>query len=173
VDIGPLLAARNLGFHGLFSVGDGDPAEVLHFLAGHAATHAVLFAPGAGARPEVVRALGNKPLAVLGGEPLLRAATRRAGGMVTNDLEAWLAFGELAEAVVGKPRAPLAMVAGGGAALIARLAQTAGLELRIITLTTMKTRSLSRRLPRRPLTPTCCFNGHFPSASLHCAFSRT
>lgn len=133
VDVGPLVVARLLGVSWIISVGDGDPEDVLAFLAADEATGAVLFAPGAGARPEVVRVLGDKPVAVLGGEPLLRAAARRMGGMATDDLEAWLAFGALAEAEVGKPRAPLAIVAGGGAALIAQMARAAGLDLHVAT----------------------------------------
>jgi hypothetical protein len=133
VDVGPLVVAHDLGVSWIISVGDGDPEEALGFLAHDAATRAVLLSPGAGARPDVLGALGDKPVAVLGGEPLLRAAARRrAGSLSTEDIEEWLAFGLLAEADVGIPRRVLALVAGGGAAQITQMARTARLELRVV-----------------------------------------
>src|SRR5437870_727431 len=84
--------------------------------AADAATRVVLLAPGAGARPESLAKLGAKPAAVLGGDPLLRAMARRAGGLATDDLEAWIAFGRLAELEVSPATRAVALVAGGGAA---------------------------------------------------------
>lgn len=133
VDVGPLVVAHDLGVSWIISVGDGDPEETLGFLGQDATTRAVLLSPGAGARPSVLGALGDKPVAVLGGEPLLRAAARRrAGSFSTEDIEEWLAFGLLAEADVGMPRRVLALVAGGGAAQITQMARTARLDLRVV-----------------------------------------
>jgi hypothetical protein len=133
VDVGPLALAHDLGVSWIISVGDGDPEEALGFLGQDAATRAVLFSPGAGARPDVLGALGDKPVAVLGGEPLLRAAARRRpGSLSTEDIEEWLAFGLLAEADVSNPRRVLALVAGGGAAQITQMARAARLDLRVV-----------------------------------------
>jgi hypothetical protein len=133
VDVGPLAVAHDLGVSWILSVGDGDPEEALEFLGRDAATRAVLLSPGAGARPGMLGVLGDKPVAVLGGEPLLRAAVRRrAGSLSTEDVEEWLAFGLLAETEVGTPRRVLALVAGGGAAQITQMARTARLDLRVV-----------------------------------------
>ena len=132
LDVGPLVVARDLGVSWLLSVGDGDPGEALELCAADEHTRVVLFAPGAGARPESPRAAGDKQVAILGGAALVRAAVRRAGGLAADDLEEWLAFGRLAE-VNGTPLRPRALCTVGGAAQLAELARAAHLELPVIT----------------------------------------
>lgn len=105
-EVAPLLSARGLGVSWLISVGDGDPAEVLRFLALDPATSAILLSLGRGARAQTLyEALGDKPIALL--EPsslpvrdscLIRAVARRAGAVVTSQLEEWLAHAALLDA---------------------------------------------------------------------------
>lgn len=106
-EVAPLLFGRGLGVSWLISVGDGDPAEVLRFLALDPATSAILVAIGRGVRPSTLReVLGEKPAvllepasAVSKDSPLLRAVARRAGAVVTSQLEEWLAHAALLDAV--------------------------------------------------------------------------
>jgi hypothetical protein len=83
-ELPPLLEQRLLGVSWLISVGDGDPAEVLRFLAHDPATTGLLLALGKGARPQsLLDCLGGKPAVVLlppqhRDLALLRAVARRA-----------------------------------------------------------------------------------------------
>ncbi|HUQ06448.1 MAG TPA: hypothetical protein VM261_28285 [Kofleriaceae bacterium] len=95
-DLVPLFCARDLGVAWIISVGDGDPAEVLSFLAEDPATDAIAIALGSGARPAGLRPmLGAKPTVVLGGDPLCRAVARRAGAHVVDRIGEWLALAAL------------------------------------------------------------------------------
>jgi hypothetical protein len=130
-DVAPLAVARGLGVAWIISVGDGDAAEVLRFLSTDELTRAVLLA--APADPAAALELG-KPLCLLGGDPLLRAAVRRAGGSAVDHFEDWLARGALLDLGLAAPSRPRALVAGGGAALLAEAARAAGLALPITAL---------------------------------------
>ena len=132
-DVGPLAVARGLGGSWIISAGDGSVEELLAFLAPDEATCAVMLAASAGARPGCIAALAGKPAIVLGGDPLLRAAARRAGGADAADLEAWFAHGALWEAGVPAPTRPVALVVGGGALWVEQAARAAGLSLPVRT----------------------------------------
>lgn len=147
-EVVPLLVGHALGVSWLISVGDGDPAEALRFLALDPATTGVLLALGRGARAQTLLATAaDKPLVVL--EPpglrepvLLRAVARRLGARWVSDLEEWLAHGALLESgatapaeapsprsgkrVQRKARAAL-VVLGGGADLVTSEALAVGL----------------------------------------------
>lgn len=106
----PLLGGRGLGLSWLISVGDGDPAEVLRFLSLDPATSGILLALGRGARAQTLSAaLVDKPVVLL--EPptlapregqLVRAVARRAGAVVTSQLEEWLAHAALLDAAADR-----------------------------------------------------------------------
>src|SRR5205823_1946413 len=82
-DLGPLAVARGLGLSWIVSVGDGDPAESLAFLAADPATSSLAVVLGGGARGSTLRAvLGAKPAVVWGGDELCRAVVRRSGATV-------------------------------------------------------------------------------------------
>jgi hypothetical protein len=135
-DVAPLAVARGLGVSWIISIGDGEVEDTLDFLASDAATRAVLLAAGNEAgeralRPGALAPLGDKPAVVLGGDPLLRAAARRAGGAAVDDLEAWFAHGALLDAGVTRPERPVAVVIGGGAQLLEQAARSASVKLPI------------------------------------------
>lgn len=136
-EVVPLLCSRGLAASWLISVGDGDPAEVVRFLARDPATRAVLLAVGRGLRPQsLLPVLGDKP-AVLFELPmtpardraLLRAVARRTHATITTDLEEWLAHAALFDAAAavepgtqsGSSRRAKAavVVVGGGADFVA------------------------------------------------------
>ncbi|MSP63355.1 MAG: hypothetical protein EXR72_24030 [Myxococcales bacterium] len=127
-EVAPLAIAGGLGVSWIISVGDGDPTEVLAFLAADAATRLVLIA--APTEASAMTALGGKRAVLLGGDPLARAAARRAGGAAVDDVEAWLAHGALL-AAGARPERPVAVVVGGGATVLAEAARAAGLHLPI------------------------------------------
>lgn len=142
-EVAPLACARGLGVSWIVSVGDGDAGEVLAFLARDPQTRAVLLA--APASPESLAALG-KPAVVLGGDPLTRAAARRAGGAAVDDLEAWLQRGALHQAGAS-PGAPLrALVVGGGAPQLAQAARAARVPLEVQQLDDEDQAALERAL---------------------------
>lgn len=138
-EVVPLLRARRLGISWLISVGDGDPAEALRFLAVDPATSGILVALGRGARAATLHgALGGKQTALLdlgssagpgreGG--LCRAVARRAGAAAVSGLEDWLAYGTLFDsaALAGAPASRRASVAilvlGAGTDFVAAEAQ--------------------------------------------------
>ena len=139
-ELPPLLEQRLLGVSWLISVGDGDPAEVLRFLAHDPATTGLLLALGKGARPQsLLDCLGGKPAVVLlppvhRDLALLRAVARRAMTRVTASFEEWLAHGALLDAGFGqaspgrtvarrslaKPARTSVLVFGAGADLVQR-----------------------------------------------------
>lgn len=110
----PLLGGRGLGLSWLISVGDGDPAEVLRFLGLDPATSGILLALGRGVRAQTLSAaLADKPVVLL--EPptlapregqLVRAVARRAGAVVTSQLEEWLAHAALLDAAAERGAGP-------------------------------------------------------------------
>jgi hypothetical protein len=110
-EVAPLLFGRGLGMSWLISVGDGDPAEVLRFLALDPATRAILIAVGRGMRAQTLREALSEKTAVLLEPPsgagkdshLIRAVARRAGAVVTSQLEEWLAHAALLDAVAEGP----------------------------------------------------------------------
>ncbi len=127
-EVAPLAIARQLGVSWIISVGDGDAAETLAFLGEDSATQTVLLAASTSAAS--LKDLRGKSLLVLGGEPLLRAAARRAGGMAFDDLEAWLAQALLRSAgIAHRPARLAALIAGGGAPLVRDAARNAGLAI--------------------------------------------
>src|SRR5262249_47235502 len=86
-DLGPLAVARGLGISWIISVGDGDPAEALAFLAADPATTALAVLLGEGANGPSLRAvLGAKPTVIWGGDAMARAVARRAGAPVVDGI---------------------------------------------------------------------------------------
>lgn len=130
-EVVPLLAGRGLSASWLISVGDGDPAEVVRFLARDPATRAVLLALGRGVRAQTLLPfLAEKPAVLLDlpttpvrDRALLRAVARRCRAVVTSDLEEWLAHAALFDAAAiteprpsgpsRRPRAAMVVVGGG------------------------------------------------------------
>lgn len=131
-EVGPLLTGRGLSVSWLISVGDGDPAEVVRFLARDPATRAVLIALGRGVRAQtLLPLLADKPAVLLDlpttavrDRALLRAVARRSRAVITNDLEEWLAHAALFDAAASpaesrpgassrRPRAAMVVVGGG------------------------------------------------------------
>ncbi len=142
-DVVPLLCHRGLSASWLISVGDGDPAEVVRFLARDPATRAILIAGGRGLRPQtLLPLLSDKPAVLLDlpttatrDRALLRAVARRSRAVVTSDLEEWLAHGALFDALAPTVRAASTgsarkakaalVVVGGGADFVAAEVQRA------------------------------------------------
>lgn len=136
-EFAPLLCRRGLSASWLISVGDGDPAEVVRFLARDPATRVVLLAVGRGLRPQtLLPLLGDKPAVLLElpttptkDRALLRAVARRTHATLTSDLEEWLAHAALFDAAAPLDAAPQAgsarrakaavVVVGGGADFVA------------------------------------------------------
>ncbi|MDW8280251.1 MAG: hypothetical protein RMK29_00975 [Myxococcales bacterium] len=133
----PLLLRRRMGLSWLISVGDGDPADVLRFLAADPATSGVLLALGRGSRAATLHGvLGSKQAALLelpgigtSREGMLcRAVARRAGVPLVSELEAWLAHGSMYDVAARPARGRAAVVVlGAGADLVAAEAQRARL----------------------------------------------
>lgn len=130
-EVVPLLVGRGLSASWLISVGDGDPAEVVRFLARDPATRAVLLALGRGVRAQtLLPLLAEKPAVLLDlpttpvrDRALLRAVSRRCRAVITSDLEEWLAHAALFDAAAiteprpggggRRPRAAMVVVGGG------------------------------------------------------------
>lgn len=112
-EIIPLLCKHNLGISWVISVGDGDPAEVVQFLQADPSTQGVLLACGKGTKAiSLQTALGPKKTAVLSFDDALphtkeallyQAVARRAGAVVAQSLEEWLAHGALFERASSTP----------------------------------------------------------------------
>lgn len=136
-EVAPLLCSRGLSASWLISVGDGDPAEVVRFLARDPSTRAILLAVGRGLRPQtLLPLLAEKPAVLLElpmtparDRALLRAVARRTRALLTADLEEWLAHAALLDAAAPlEPSAQLGssrrakaavVVVGGGADFVA------------------------------------------------------
>jgi hypothetical protein len=133
-DLGPLAVARGLGLSWIVSIGDGDPAEALAFLAADPATTSLAVALGDGATGATLRpVLGAKPSVVLGGDELCRAVVRRAGAIACATLDEWLARAALLDAAI-EPGSPVGViVVGGGRAWVERELRSAGLDASLST----------------------------------------
>lgn|GEM_PF-3156266 len=132
-DIVPLCLDRALGVSFIVSVGDGDPAETLRFLAQERHTEVLAVVLGAGQNPASLRAvLGAKPSVVLGAEGMCRAVARRAGAHVVDRLDDWLALAALLDAGVELGGRARVIVAGGGKALVAAEIAAAGLSAELV-----------------------------------------
>jgi len=131
-DLGPLVLARGLGLSWIVSVGDGDPADALAFLGADPATAAIALVLGAGANgASLRRVLGLKPTVVLGGDPVCRAVARRAGALVADSLDAWLARSALLDAGVEPGAAVSVIVVGGGRAYVEDEVRAVGLDAEV------------------------------------------
>lgn len=154
-EVAPLLWGRGLGASWLISVGDGDPAEVLRFLGLDPATSGILLALGRGARSQTLHeALGDKPVVLL--EPpsplardssLIRAVARRAGAVVTAQLEEWLAHAALLDAAAENGQASDGVATPAGPARRLRAAVVvAGAGADFVSSEVQKVRSQQRAL---------------------------
>jgi hypothetical protein len=132
-DLGPLVLGRGLGISWIISVGDGDPAEALAFLAADPATTSLAVVLGAGASGATLRsALGAKPSVLWGGDALCRAVARRAGASLVDGLDGWLAQAARLDAGL-EPGAPLqVVVVGGGRAFVEGEVRAAGLDAPVL-----------------------------------------
>jgi acyl-CoA synthetase (NDP forming) len=131
-DVAPLAIARGLGISWIVSVGNGDPAEAIAFLAADPATEAlaVVLGPGA-AGPSLRASLGAKPAVVWGGDPVARAVSRRAGAFVVDGVSQFLARAALLSAGV-EPGAEVAViVVGGGRGFVEGELRAAGLAAKV------------------------------------------
>ncbi len=136
-DLGPLALSRGLGLSWIISVGDGDPAEALAFLAADAATVAIAVVLGVGADGATLRAaLGAKPAVVLGGDELSRAVVRRSGAVAASSLDEWLARAALLDAGVEPGQAVSLIVVGGGRAFVESELRASGLEAPVVAVET-------------------------------------
>jgi hypothetical protein len=132
-DVVPLCLARDLAVSFIISVGEGDPSEALRFLAADPETRGLAVVLPANARAAAVgAALGPKPAVVLGGDALCRAAARRAGAIVVDSLDEWLARAALLAAGVEPGMPASVVVVGGGSALVAAELTKAGLEAPLV-----------------------------------------
>lgn len=120
----PLLCRQGWGISWLVSVGQGDPAEVLRFLAMDPATTAVLVALGDGVRSHTLASVaGQKQMVLLDQNEhankeyeLCHAVARRHQIPVVGDLEEWLAYGGLHAsqcAVVAETPVHIAVIGAG------------------------------------------------------------
>jgi acyl-CoA synthetase (NDP forming) len=136
-DLGPLSVARGLGLSWIISVGDGDPAEALAFLAADAATRALAVVLGDGADGATLRGvLGAKPAVVWGGDELCRAVVRRSGASAAASLDEWLARAALLDAGVEPGARVSVVVVGGGRAFVETELRAAGLEATLVNVET-------------------------------------
>jgi hypothetical protein len=132
-DVVPLALARGLRISWIVSVGDGDPAEALAFLGADPMTDALAVVLGAGARGPTLRsAIGLKPTVVLGGDAVCRAVARRAGALVVDGLDGWLARAALLDAGVEPGDEVSVIVVGGGRAYVENEVQAAGLTAEVV-----------------------------------------
>jgi hypothetical protein len=131
-DVGPLALARGLGISWIVSVGDGDPAEALAFLGADPLTASLAVVLGDGASGASLRnVLGVKPTVVWGGDAVCRAVARRAGAIVVDGIDEWLARAALEDAGVQPGAKVSVVVVGGGQSFVARAVEAAGLDAEV------------------------------------------
>ncbi|HZS37550.1 MAG TPA: hypothetical protein VFF06_12025, partial [Polyangia bacterium] len=131
-DVVPLALARGLGVSWIISTGDGDPAEALAFLAADPLTSSIAIKLGASASGATLRqVLGAKPSVVWGGDSLCRAVARRAGALVVDGVDEWLARAALYHAGVEPGGAVEVLVLGGGRAFVDAEVRAAALDAEV------------------------------------------
>ncbi len=128
-DLGPLALARGLGISWIISVGDGDPAEAIAFLGADPLTDSLAVVLGAGASGASLRpVLGAKPTVVWGGDAVCQAVARRAGSLVVDGIDEWLARAALLDAGVEPGARVSIVVVGGGRSYVEREVALARLD---------------------------------------------
>ena len=133
-DVLPLLVARDVRCSWVISVGAGDPSDALAYLGADPNTSFIAVALSSHADGHRLKGvLGDKPLAVLGGDALCQAVARRTGAFVSDQLSLWLARVQLLQAGITAGAPVRIIVAGGGAEYVRGEMKTARLSAEVVS----------------------------------------